>query len=66
KGPDIEEEINNAKKAISILGGTITNVHTFDLPNSDIGRTVVEIEKSKSTDKRYPRKAGVPSKEPIV
>ena len=66
KGPDIVEEINNAKKAISILGGTITNVHIFNLPNSDIGRTVVEIEKSKSTDKRYPRKAGVPSKEPIV
>ena len=66
KGPDIEEEIDSAKNAISILGGTITNVHKFNLPNSDIGRTVVDIEKSNSTDKKYPRKAGVPSKNPLV
>lgn len=66
KGPDAEDEINNAKKAISILGGTITNVHKFNLPDSDIGRTVVEINKIKATDKKYPRKAGVPSKEPLI
>lgn len=66
KGPDIEEEINAGKNAIKILGGTVTNVHKFNLPNSDIGRTVVEIEKISHTDKKYPRKAGVPSKNPLV
>lgn len=65
KGPGADDEIKNAKNAINTLGGTITNVHVFNLPDSDIGRTVVEIEKVKNTDKKYPRKAGVPSKEPL-
>lgn len=65
KGPEIEEELHNAKKAISFLGGTVTNVHIFNLPSSDIGRTVVEIEKTKPTVNKYPRKAGMPSKEPL-
>ena len=65
KGPDVEEEVNAGKKAIDILGGTISNVYKFNLPNSDIGRTIVEITKVKNTNKKYPRKAGLPSKEPI-
>lgn len=47
------------------LGGTIKNVETFDLPQSDIGRTIITIEKTKKTPAKYPRKAGTPSKEPI-
>ena len=65
KGPDIEEEANAGKKAVEILGGTITNIYKFDLPKSDIGRAVVKITKTKQTHKKYPRKAGLPSKEPI-
>ena len=65
KGPDIEEELNSGKKAIDVLGGTISNIDKFNLPNSNIGRTIVEITKIKSTNKKYPRKAGLPSKEPI-
>lgn len=65
KGPEIEEEINNAKKAIKILGGIISNVYQFNLPQSDIQRTIVEINKIKNTEKKYPRKAGTPAKEPL-
>lgn len=65
KASDAEEEINNAKKAINVLGGTIENVEEFTLPESDIGRTIVTIRKERSTPNRYPRKAGLPSKEPI-
>lgn len=65
KGPEIEEEVNNGNKAIGILGGTITNIYKFNLPQSDIGRTVVEITKKDKTNKKYPRKAGLPSKEPL-
>lgn len=65
KGPGVQEEIENAKKAINVLGGTIENVFEFKLPNSDIERTIVEINKIKNTDKKYPRKAGIPSKEPL-
>ena len=65
KGPDIEDEANAGKKAVEILGGTITNIYKFNLPKSDIGRAVVKITKTKQTHKKYPRKAGLPSKEPI-
>ena len=65
KASEAEEEIEQAKKAINVLGGTIKNVETFDLPQSDIGRTIITIEKTKKTPAKYPRKAGTPSKEPI-
>lgn len=65
KGPEIEEEVNAGNKAIEILGGTISNIYKFNLPQSDIGRTIVEITKIKSTNKKFPRKAGLPSKEPL-
>ena len=65
KASEAEEEIEQAKKAINVLGGAIKNVETFDLPQSDIGRTIITIEKAKKTPAKYPRKAGTPSKEPI-
>ena len=65
KASEAEEEIEQSKKAINVLGGTIKNVETFDLPQSDIGRTIITIEKTKKTPAKYPRKAGTPSKEPI-
>ncbi len=65
KGPDSENEIQDAKIAINKLGGKIINIDKFNLPDSDIGRTIIIIEKIKNTPKTYPRKAGVPAKEPI-
>ena len=66
KGPNINEEINQGKNAIKILGGTISNIYEFNLPVSDIGRTIIEISKKSNTSSRYPRKAGMPSKEPLT
>ena len=65
KSGDIEEELNNSKKAIQILGGKIENTFKFELPGTDIGRSFVKIKKVKNTAKTYPRKAGLPSKEPL-
>lgn len=65
KASDAEEEINQAQKAINVLGGTIKNIEKFNLPESDIGRTVITIIKEKNTPNKYPRKAGIPSKDPI-
>ena len=65
KASEAEEEIEQAKKAINVLGGTIKNVETFDLPQSDIGRTIITIEKAKKTPTKYPRKAGTPAKDPL-
>ena len=65
KGPDIKEEIKDSKKAIQILGGEIEKIDSFNLPNSDFSRNIIIIKKLYKTDKKYPRKPGTPSKEPI-
>lgn len=65
KSGAVEEEVNQSKKAITELGGRIKEVIAFTLPKTDIERTFVVIEKVKKTPKKYPRKAGLPSKEPI-
>lgn len=66
KSEKIADEIVTAKKAISILGGKLKNQVEFMIPNSDIYRKLVVIYKNKKTPASYPRKAGVPSKNPIA
>ena len=65
KASDADEEIKQAENAVNILGGKIVKVEKFNLPNSDIGRTIIIINKEKSTNGKYPRKPGTPSKEPL-
>lgn len=65
KSEKIQEEAKNAEKAISLLGGTIKNQTEFTLPGSNIYRNLFQIEKVKKTPSKYPRKAGLPSKEPL-
>ena len=65
KSEKILEEMTAAKNAISILGGKFDRSEEFTLPDSDIYRNLVVIKKTKETPKKYPRKAGLPSKEPI-
>ena len=66
KGSEIDEEISNAKKAITILGGKVVGKDIFNLPQSDLGRSIVVIKKVKETPGKFPRKPGTPAKEPIV
>ena len=66
KSFEIDEELKDAEKAIEILGGKIEKVDEITLPNTDIQRKIVVIKKIKSTPNKYPRKAGMPSKEPIL
>ena len=65
KGSSIEEELETSKKAINVLGGKVSNVFEFDLPKTDIKRNVVIVDKINKTPSKYPRKPGMPSKEPI-
>lgn len=66
KSEKITEEYEQAKKAIKVLGGNYKNQVEFHLPQSDIYRNLFMIEKVDITPKKYPRKAGLPSREPIV
>ncbi len=65
KAGNVETEINEAKKAIDILGGKVEKVEKFLLPHTDIERTIIIIKKIKETPKQYPRNAGIPSKNPL-
>ena len=66
KSGEIDEEVETSKKAIHILGGKLSEVVKFRLPGTDIGRSFVKIEKIQNTSKKYPRKAGLPAKEPLL
>lgn len=66
KSEKVSEEIEISKKAVSLFGGKILSGEGFYLPDSDIYRNLVVIEKEKETPKKFPRKAGLPAKEPIL
>lgn len=65
KSGDVDEEVMKSKKAVSILGGTIEDIVKFQLSGTDIHRSFIKIRKVRETPKKYPRKAGIPSKEPL-
>ena len=65
KSGNIQEELEEAQKAIKILGGKIEKIEKITLPDTDIKRNIVIIRKERKTPFKYPRKPGTPSKDPI-
>ena len=65
KSGDIDEEIKDSEKAVQVLSGRVEDVVKFQLPGTDIHRSFVKINKVKKCSMKYPRKAGLPGKEPI-
>lgn len=65
KSAESDEEISKSENAINLLGGKMDKIEKFILPGSDMGRALVKINKVKNTPKKYPRKSGVPGKEPL-
>ena len=65
KGPAVEEEIQNGKNAISILGGELENIIEVSIEDTDLKHNVVEVKKVKNCPKAYPRKAGTVNKKPL-
>ena len=66
KTEQVQEEIEQSRKAVRILGGDHPETVFFTLPGTDYKRSLVKIGKVSPTPAKYPRKAGTPSKEPIV
>ena len=66
KSGKIDEELTQAENAVKILGGKVQDVVKFPLMDTDMDRSFVVIKKVKPTAKKYPRKAGLPSKEPLA
>lgn len=65
KSAKADEEIEQAKKAISVLGGKIAEKKTFELENAG-ERTVILIKKLSSTPDKYPRPSAKMVKNPIA
>ena len=65
KSGKIQDELTEAKTAIKILGGNLEKTEKFQLADTDMERSFVVIRKTKPTGNKFPRKAGLPSKEPI-
>ena len=65
KSEKIAEEMQEAKKAIFLLGGSVETQVEMQLPDSNIYRNLFVIKKNAATPKKYPRKAGLPAKEPL-
>ena len=64
KGPNYNEELQEAEKGIDILGGKIEIIKNINI-NKDLERNIIVIKKIKNTPKKYPRGQGKPLKEPI-
>ena len=65
KSGSVDQELIQAEEAVKILGGQREEVVRFSLADTDMDRSFVVIRKAKPTPKKYPRKAGLPSKEPL-
>ncbi len=65
KGPDAETEAKEAEHAIRILGGSLTAIRSCNLAAYGLDHNLLVIQKIKDTPRKYPRKAGTPSKEPL-
>lgn len=65
KSGEIDQEVKDSGNAIKLLGGELEEIVKFQLPDTDINRSFVKIKKVAATKKKYPRKAGMPSKEPL-
>ena len=65
KSGKVEEELKQAESAVKKLGGELNPVVMHLLPGTDVERTFIPVKKMGITSKKYPRKAGLPSKEPL-
>lgn len=65
KSDKLREELSAGEKAVEILGGSMKDILEYQLPDSDMNRSLLLIHKEKNTPKKFPRKAGTPAKEPL-
>ena len=65
KGPLADEELSDAKKAIHILGGEVSNVFSAIIPGTDLNHKIIIVKKVRHTPQQYPRKPGIATKNPL-
>lgn len=65
KSGSVEDELKAAGHAIQLLGGKVSECKYFSLPDTDIQRAIIRVDKVQKISKKYPRSEGKPSKEPL-
>ncbi|MEK4556286.1 16S rRNA (guanine(527)-N(7))-methyltransferase RsmG [Jeotgalicoccus sp. FSL K6-3177] len=65
KGKKAQEELDESKFALDLLGGELTKIHQLSLPEEESDRYIMIIDKKRKTPKKYPRKPGTPNKSPL-
>lgn len=60
-----ENEIEESENALKVLNSKISKIYKFNLPILQDERLIIEIVKTKETNIKYPRKAGIPAKKPL-
>jgi len=66
KGTDPSVEIVDASRSLRELKGKVEQVHEMKLPFEQSDRHIVLVRKTGSTPPKYPRKAGLPLKQPLL
>ena len=66
KGPEARQEAEEARFALEELGGRITEIWDYQLPQQMGERTLIFVQKERPTPEKYPRRAGIPAKRPLV
>lgn len=65
KGQKLKEELEEARRAIEILGRELKGIISLRLPFSRKSRKLIIIEKILETSDRFPRRSGIPQKRPL-
>lgn len=65
KGPEPREEMDEAARAVSVLGGEYAKPYYYDIPGTDVHHSVVIVRKTRETPAKYPRRYAKISKSPL-
>ena len=65
KAVGVEKEVEEARRAVQLLGGGKPVITTLPMPCTELSRAFVQIRKERRTPEKYPRKAGTPSRDPL-
>ena len=65
KSVDAGAELDSARRAIEVLGGTVDRVVDYDIPGTEIRHRAIVIKKARETPKKYPRALAKIKKDPL-
>ena len=65
KSFECDEEIKDASYSLKKLNSSVIEIREINIPETNIVRKMIKIKKNDHTPDKYPRKPGIPSKNPL-